>query len=170
MFKATKFWNDHEDKIFNKNDPFDTGFIILGNSLNSDLSTSLGFVKPQLKNFSFPHKNLEILINGDLTKTRGEQKTTSALSHNGDPHVPHPPMKKKSQMNMNIIYVTSRVMHPLPWIYQLIWYWISESHSIFAEYVYMSTTIIHKETHSAPEFTTILYQYSLKANPLKFIQ
>ena len=58
LFKATKTWNDHKDKIFNKSDPSNTGIIIPGNSENSDLSASLGFVKAKLKNLLLSSQKL----------------------------------------------------------------------------------------------------------------
>ena len=51
VFKATKIWNDCKDKIFNRCIPSDTGIIIPGNSKNSDLSSSLGYIKTKLKDF-----------------------------------------------------------------------------------------------------------------------
>ena len=50
VFRASKIWNDLKDKIFSKSKPTKTGLIIPGNSENSDLSSSLAFIKTQLKN------------------------------------------------------------------------------------------------------------------------
>ena len=49
LYQATKIWNDFKDKILNKSTPSETGLIISGNTENSDLACSIGFVKNKLK-------------------------------------------------------------------------------------------------------------------------
>ena len=49
LYQATKIWNDLKDKILNKSTPSETGLIISGNTENSDLACSIGFVKNRLK-------------------------------------------------------------------------------------------------------------------------
>jgi hypothetical protein len=49
VFMATKIWNDLRDKIFVKCSPTNSGIIIPGNAINSDLACSIGAIKSKLK-------------------------------------------------------------------------------------------------------------------------
>ena len=49
VFKATKVWNKLIGNALERNEPANYGFIIPGSTRNSDLSTSIAFVKGKIK-------------------------------------------------------------------------------------------------------------------------
>ena len=49
VFKASKIWNDHKDNVFNKSIPSETGIVIPGSNMNSDLASAIGYIKQKLK-------------------------------------------------------------------------------------------------------------------------